>query len=112
MKDENTVIFTGRIVRDPEGSKTSEGKAVVKMSIALHATADNTYFLNIEGYDKLAEFALDNFKKGDPIMIRGYIRQRQWIDETSKRKNNYIDIVAYRIQLLGTYRDKQEEKTA
>ncbi len=106
MKDENYWGATGRITRDLEYSKTKEGKAMVKIGFALHVTDDITYFLNLCGYDKLAEFTRDNFKKGDPIMIRAYVRNRRFEDETSHRITNYTDFVLQRIQLLGTYKNK------
>ena len=112
MKDENTLIFTGRLTRDPEGSKTKGNVTVVKLGLALHATQEITYFFNVQGFDKLADFVLGNFKKGDPVLIRGYMRQREWIDETSKRKTSCMDVVAHRVQLLGTYKKLNQEQTS
>ena len=106
MKDENTWGATGRITRDLEFSKTKEGRTQVKIGFALHVDDNITYFFNLCGYGDLADFTKNNFKKGDPISIRAYVRHRRYTDETSKKVNNYVDAVLQRIQLLGTYKNK------
>lgn len=100
MRDENTLMVSGRLTKDPEYQDRGDGKGTTKFSIAIHVDENKTYFTRVTAYDNIAKYIAEAFHKGDPVMIRGYIRQNSWVDETSGKKQSMIDVVAQRISKL------------
>ena len=51
----NTLIVIGRIVKDIELRYTPSNKAVVEISLAVNNGKDDTTFIRLTAFDKLAE---------------------------------------------------------
>jgi len=100
MRDENTLVLTGRLTKDPLITTKPGDKCHVKFGLAVNVSDDKAYFLNCMAYDGLAQFIGDNFRKGDWVFTRGYIRQYDGQDETSGRPFKYYDVVIHRIHKL------------
>ena len=55
-----------------------------------------------QDFGKLAEIAGEYLKKGSPVYVEGRIRTRKWQDKESGQDKYSTEIVADRMQLLGS----------
>ena len=96
MANVNKVILIGNVTRDPEVKFTPKGSAVADLGLAINRnyTLDNgekreeTTFVDVELWGRLAEIAGEYAKKGRPIYIEGQKRSR-------------MKVVGENLQLLG-----------
>lgn len=109
MANVNKVILIGNVTRDPEVKFTSKGSAVTDIGLAINRnyTLDNgekreeTTFVDVELWGRLAEIAGEYAKKGRPIYVEGRLRMDTWEDKTSGQKRSRMKVVGENIQLLG-----------
>jgi single-strand DNA-binding protein len=110
----NKVILIGRLGRDPELKYTPSGAPVAKFSLATDESykdhtgeqQDRTEWHNIVAWNKLAEICGEYLNKGKLVYIEGSIRSRQWQDQAGNKRTAY-DIIAYRMQMLGSKADSE-----
>jgi single-strand DNA-binding protein len=110
MANVNKVILIGNVTRDPEVKFTSKGSAVTDIGLAINRnyTLDNgekreeTTFVDVELWGRLAEIAGEYAKKGRPIYVEGRLRMDTWEDKTSGQKRSRMKVVGENIQLLGS----------
>ena len=98
----NTAIIMGRLVRDPEERKTSDGKTVCSFCVAVNDEyrKDMTYFLDIIAWNKTAEFICKYFRKGSMIAIQGKLTTRVWEDKNGNKRKE-TEIVADNVSFCG-----------
>jgi single-strand DNA-binding protein len=109
MANVNKVILIGNVTRDPEVKFTPKGSAVADVGLAINRnyTLDNgekreeTVFVDVELWGRLAEIAGEYAKKGRPIYIEGRLRMDTWEDKTSGQKRSRMKVVGENLQLLG-----------
>ncbi len=109
MANVNKVILIGNVTRDPEVKFTPKGSAVADIGLAINRnyTLDNgekreeTTFVDVELWGRLAEIAGEYAKKGRPIYIEGRLRMDTWEDKTSGQKRSRMKVVGENLQLLG-----------
>jgi len=109
MANVNKVILIGNVTRDPEVKFTSKGSAVTDIGLAINRnyTLDNgdkreeTTFVDVELWGRLAEIAGEYAKKGRPIYIEGRLRMDTWDDKASGQKRSRMKVVGENLQLLG-----------
>jgi single-strand DNA-binding protein len=110
MANVNKVILIGNVTRDPEVKFTSKGSAVTDIGLAINRnyTLDNgekreeTTFVDVELWGRLAEIAGEYAKKGRPIYIEGRLRMDTWEDKASGQKRSRLKVVGENLQLLGS----------
>jgi single-strand DNA-binding protein len=96
----NKVMVTGRLTRDPETKYLPSGMAVTNLGIAVNRRfkdknnewRDETTFLDVETWGKLAERCAETLKKGRPVYIEGRIKSDTW--ERDGQKQTKIKISA------------------
>jgi len=109
MANVNKVILIGNVTRDPEVKFTPKGSAVTDVGLAINRnyTLDNgekreeTIFVDVELWGRLAEIAGEYAKKGRPIYIEGRLRMDTWEDKASGQKRSRMKVVGENLQLLG-----------
>lgn len=109
MANVNKVILIGNVTRDPEVKFTPKGSAVTDVSLAINRnyTLDNgekreeTTYVDVELWGRLAEIAGEYAKKGRPLYIEGRLRMDTWEDKTSGQKRSRMKVVGENLQLLG-----------
>ena len=79
MADMNKVFLTGRIGNEPKLEYTTNGKNVIKFSIAVSVTENNTMWVNCEIWNK--EKIMSILKKGRKITIDGSLQIKKWNDK-------------------------------
>jgi single-strand DNA-binding protein len=97
---DSTVTIAGNLTADPEIKFLNGGSATVRLSVACNRRyqkagewVEQTSFLTVIGYGKLAENVGNSLTKGDRIIASGRVEQRSWeTDEGQKR--SVVEIVA------------------
>lgn len=108
MPDVNRVILVGRLTRDPELRYLPSGVAVCKLGIAVSRFTktregerrEETMFMNVETWEKTAEYCGQHLKKGRPILVEGRLRSNDWEDKNTGQKRTSIEVRAERVQQL------------
>jgi single-strand DNA-binding protein len=108
MPDLNKVILAGRLTRDPELRYLPSGTAVCKMGIAVTRyyrtkegeRKEETFFVNVDTWDKQAEFCSERLAKGRAILVEGRLKSNEWEDKSTGQKRSTIEVRADRIQQL------------
>lgn len=109
MANVNKVILIGNVTRDPEVKFTSKGSAVTDVGLAINRNytldsgekREETTFVDVELWGRLAEIAGEYAKKGRPIYIEGRLRMDSWEDKASGQKRSRMKVVGENLQLLG-----------
>ena len=110
MANVNKVILIGNITRDLEVKRTPKGTAVTTLGLAINRkyTTDkgekkeDTTFVDVDVWGRLAEICGEYAKKGHPIYIEGRLRVDTWDDKASGQKRTRLCVLAESIQLLSS----------
>lgn len=108
----NKVILAGNVVRDPEIRYVGSGAGVTKFSIAVNpnkrdAKPEDTLFVDIVAWDKLAETCNTYLKKGSNVLVEGRLVIRSY-DDKDGNKRKATEVVINTMQMLGSPRDRQD----
>lgn len=105
----NRVCLQGRFCAEPELRMTSNGLAVVATRLAVDRPYkkdiqdQNCDFINVTFWRKKAEFVHGYFRKGDMIIVEGYLRTRDYTDKDGKKR--YItEVVVENANFAGSKR--------
>jgi len=109
MANVNKVILIGNVTRDPEVKFTSKGSAVTDIGLAINRNyaldngekREETTYVDVELWGRLAEIAGEYAKKGRPVYIEGRLRMDSWEDKASGQKRSRMKVVGENLQLLG-----------
>jgi len=108
MSAVNSVVLSGRLVRDPELRHSEKGTAIFNNAIAVESydpNAENNQrvsFINFVVFGNFAEQVLvPKLKKGDNITIQGELRQRSWEDKETGEKRSAVEVIAR--QVVGEF---------
>ena len=88
MPSFNLCIFMGHLTRDPEEKKFNDS-VVANFGIAVNRRwkdsrgedKEEVMFLDCAAWNRVGEFILDYFSKGDPIHVTGRLEQQHWEDK-------------------------------
>ena len=108
MASYNRVILLGNVTRDPELRYISSGKAVTELGLAVNdryksATGEwveQTTFVDVTLWGRIAEVACEYASKGSPVLIEGRLKLDTW--EKDGKKNSKLRVVGEVLQLLGS----------
>jgi len=89
----NKVLLIGRLGANPEARYTSSGVPVVSFSLATNESWKQKNGENIERvewhnvviWDKLAEIAQNNLRKGQLVSIEGKLQTRSWENKDGEK---------------------------
>ena len=101
----NTVILTGRFVRDPEIRYTNSKKAVASFTLAVQDGKDKAHFVNCVAWEKTAELVDQYFLKGDPIGVIGKLTYRTYEKDGKKHSVTEVNVSSIEFPM----RKKQDE---
>ncbi len=89
-------IVVGFLTKDPE-SRTVNDKLVCTFTVAANNSKTDVCFMSVEVWEKKAEFVMQFFKKGKPIIAEGILKQSIWEKDGKKMSRHYIlaDKVAF-----------------
>ena len=108
MSDLNLVALTGRIGKDPEVRYTGGGTAVANTRMAVSRRRkgkdgerqDDTTWVTLVFWDKLAELVSNYVSKGSQIAVRGELQVRQWDDKQGQKRES-TEVRVHDLTLLG-----------
>lgn len=110
MASVNKWIGIGNLGRDPEVRYSPDGMAVCNISIACtHSWKDKatgerreeTEWVRVVFYNRLAEIAGEYLKKGRSVYVEGRLKTRKWQDKDTGADRYSTEIVADQMQMLG-----------
>lgn len=115
----NRVILVGHLGKDPAVTYTPSGVPMAKFSLATNEVykdrsgeqKEHVEWHNITAWNKLAEICGQYLSKGKLVYIEGTIRSRQWEDQAGNKRTSY-DIIAHRMQMLGSRADSERAAAA
>jgi len=110
----NLAVLGGNLTRDPELRYTSNGQAVVDMSLAVNRhyslfdgeKKSEVSFFNIVAWGKQAEACANYLAKGSSVLVEGRLQQDTW--EKDGQKRSAVKVIANRVEFLGRKKDKDE----
>lgn len=96
----NFVSLVGRLARDPDLRRTSNGNAITDFTLAISESKESTDFIDCRAFKQNAENLANYKKKGDLIAVSGKIKKDVWKDQTGTTQSrtyviaNYIEYLA------------------
>lgn len=106
MSSFNKVILLGNLTRDPENRTLPSGSQVSNFGIGVNRKfkslqgdlKDETCFVDIEMFGKLAEISSNYLHKGDLVLVEGRLRQDTW--EKDGQRRSKLKVVGSGLQLM------------
>ena len=105
----NKAIILGNLGQDPEKRETTNGAAVVNLSVATSEQwtdkqsgerRENTEWHRVVIFGKLGEIAAQYLSKGSQVYLEGRIQTRKWQDQSGNDRYS-TEIVANEMQMIG-----------
>src|SRR5215210_6315609 len=101
MASLNKVMLIGNCTRDPEVRYTPKGTAVAELGLAINRyfqgengeKREETTFVDVTLWSRLAELAGEYLKKGKPVFIEGRLQLDSWDDKTTGQKRSKLRVV-------------------
>lgn len=121
LPEQNQVVLTGRLTRDPEVFFTPQGTAKCWFSIASNQSykdkatgewKEMTTFVPIVVWRQAAERCKEKLRKGSPVLIEGRLRSREFEDKKSGGKRTVLEVEARRVQFLAAADSQQQESAS
>lgn len=97
----NLVVVSGNLVEDPDMRYTGRGMPVTKFRIGVRGGGrdkDDTLFIDVQCWDKLADSVADNKRKGDYVVVQGQLREDSWDDKETGQKRSKTLINAHMVE--------------
>ena len=107
MSDMNDVRLFGRLVNDAELKATESGLQIARFSIAVNRTyraesgeyASEGHFFPLALFGAYAEKMAPHLKKGQRVIVEGYLRQHRYQTQDGKARSETL-IGVSRLQLI------------
>lgn len=118
MADLNQVSLIGRLTRDPVLKMTSGGMAIATFGLATsHKYKDQTgalreesTFVDITCWGKLADTVAKYLKKGRQVFIGGRLKFESWEDKQTGQKRSKLSVTASDAQFLDSKKEENGEQ--
>ena len=109
MANLNKVMIIGNLTRDPELKYTPKGSAIADVAVAVNRNyttesgekREETTYVDIVLYGRLAEIAGEYLKKGRSAYFEGRLKLDTWDDKQTGQKRSKMRIVGESLQMLG-----------
>lgn len=105
----NTLIYAGRLTRDPEMKFIPNGNAVCTISVASNRTwgkegekKEEVTFLECKAWGNTGELIGKHFKKGQEIFLTGRITIESWEDSKTKERRSKMVCTIESFQFVGS----------
>ncbi len=110
----NKVILIGRLTQDPELRYTPNGMQVTSFTLALNRRyinrqgekVDETTFIDIVVWQKLAELCANYLGKGRLVAVEGRLQSRSYEDKQGVRRK-VVEVVANDVRFLDFSKDER-----
>lgn len=106
----NTWLGCGRLTKDAEFSVTQKGTSMAKFRMAVNDRRnDDTLYLNVLCFGKMAEALKDHLSKGRLVGVQGKIKIDDYQDKEGNQRNS-VCVMADEISLGPSGSPTQENK--
>jgi single-strand DNA-binding protein len=120
MKGLNKVQLIGNVGGEPESKYTDHGTARTTFSVAVNRQwtdaegqhQQETEWIPVITWGKLAEVAGEYITKGKRVYIEGRLHTHSWTAEETGEKRSRIEVIAHDLILLGTRPDQADDLEA
>jgi single-strand DNA-binding protein len=108
----NVVTLIGNLATEVELREVGPEKKVASFLLAVdRANRDGgADFVNVSAWDRQAELCAEYLGKGRRVAVDGRLKSRSWEEEGKRR--SAIEVVARRIEFLGSGQRHDEEEGA
>jgi len=105
----NKVLLIGNVVKDPE-VKSVKDTSVAKFRLAVddQYKKDSVIYIDIEAWDKQAEFAQKWLKKGKGVIVDGRLCMDSWEKDGRKETKIYVKAQDVRFSNVGSSKAEGE----
>ena len=108
MANFNRVILAGNLTRDPQLSYTPNNLAVCEFGMAINRRRrdrdgnqhEEVCFVDLTSYGRQAETINQYVSKGQPILVEGRLRWRQWTTQEGQKRSK-LDVCVENFTFLG-----------
>ena len=102
----NSVVLAGNVVADPESRNTNSGKAIASFRLAINNPLNDkdVVFIDVDTWEKQAEFVEKYVKKGSLISVVGRLKQDTWEKDGQKRSS--ISVITERLNFVNSGKKK------
>jgi single-strand DNA-binding protein len=100
----NKIIISGNLGKPPETRYTQSGKAVASFDVAVRRDKENTDWISVVCWEKLAELVGNSLDRGSRVLVEGRLQIRHYEDK-DKNKRKVAEVIAQNIEFL----DKREK---
>jgi single-strand DNA-binding protein len=107
----NKVLLIGNVVKDPE-VKSVKDTSVAKFRLAVddQYKKDSVIYIDVEAWDKQAEFAQKWLKKGKGVIVDGRLCMDSWEKEGKKETKIYVKAQDVRFSNVGSPKADGEQQ--
>lgn len=97
----NNIVLAGNVVKDPTTRSTPTGKNVSTLRLAVNNPLNDkeVLYIDVETWDKQAEFVGKHVKKGSSVSAVGRLRLDEWMKDGNKQ-SKYL-VIADRVNFIG-----------
>ena len=108
----NKVLLIGNVVKDPE-SRTVKSTSVVKFRLAVDDAykKDSVLYIDVEAWDKQAEFAEKWLKKGKGVIVDGRLCMDSWEKDGKKETKIFVKAQDIRFSNVGSPKKDGDDET-
>ena len=105
----NKVLLIGNVVKDPE-VKSVKDTSVAKFRLAVddQYKKDSVIYIDVEAWDKQAEFAQKWLKKGKGVIVDGRLCMDSWEKDGKKETKIYVKAQDVRFSNVGSSKAEGE----
>ena len=105
----NVVALAGNAVGDPTVRSTNSGKKVASFRLAVNnpLSEKEVLFIDVDTWEKQAEFVEKYVKKGSLISVVGRLKQDTWEKDGQKRSS--ISVITERLNFVNSGKKKDED---
>jgi len=115
MASYNKVIMIGNLTRDPELRALPTGTPVVEFGLAstrkynsqTSGQREQTCFIDVRFYGRLAEIINQYLRKGRPVLVEGRLEYASWTAQDGSRRSKHR-IIGESFQFLGSRQDRDD----
>lgn len=99
----NVIIVAGNAVADPTVRNTGTGKKIVTVRLAVNnpLNDDEVLYIDVDAWDKQADFAEKFVKKGNSLSAVGRLKSRDFTGKDGVKRVAY-SIVCERLNFIGS----------
>ena len=108
----NVAVIAGNAVADPIIRATNSGKQVASLRMAVNNPINEkeVLFIDVDVWEKQAEFVQKYVKKGSLLSVVGRLKQDSW--EKDGQKQSKISIIAEKINFVNSGKKKSDADAA